>query len=350
MCLYPRLINNPKYKANKKNGGYIPPINDPRVLYVPYGCGNCIQCRKQKQREWMVRLLEDIKTNNNGKFITLTFSNESIQELTKIANEWTIYKKKYKWPTVKQHTNKYYKLPKPKHGYILDNEIATIAVHRLRERWRKKYKTSLRHWFVTELGHNGTENIHLHGIIWHNEPIEIIDKYWKYGFTHKGNYNIKTGKYHNYVNSGTIGYITKYVSKTDLLHQKYKPIILTSPGVGNNYTNTNQSNANKYKDENTNDLYKTSTGHKMTMPTYYKNKIYTDEEKEKLWLQKLDKDTRYVMGTKCKTEEEYYKLLEVAREKSKALGYGSAAKDYNREEYEHRTRIIKQQKRIENKK
>ena len=81
MCLYPQLIKNPKYKENKKNGGRIPPVLDKRVLWVPIGCGQCMECRGQKKREWQVRLQEDIKKHTNGKFITLTFSNESIAKL-----------------------------------------------------------------------------------------------------------------------------------------------------------------------------------------------------------------------------------------------------------------------------
>ena len=34
MCLYPKLIKNPKYKANKKNGGNIPAVFDERVKLV----------------------------------------------------------------------------------------------------------------------------------------------------------------------------------------------------------------------------------------------------------------------------------------------------------------------------
>ena len=43
MCLYPRLIENPKYKITKKNGGEVPPILDNRVKFVPIGCGNCYE-------------------------------------------------------------------------------------------------------------------------------------------------------------------------------------------------------------------------------------------------------------------------------------------------------------------
>ena len=81
MCLYPRLLYNPKYKANKKNGGSIPPVSDMRTLYVPVGCGMCIECRKQNARNWQLRLAEDIKEHKNGKFITLTFSNEGFKKI-----------------------------------------------------------------------------------------------------------------------------------------------------------------------------------------------------------------------------------------------------------------------------
>ena len=91
MCLYPKLIQNKKYTPNRKNGGIVNYEGfangtlDKRVLAVPIGCGNCIECRKQKANEWRVRLLEDVKKHKNGKFITLTFSNEKIKEYAKKA-------------------------------------------------------------------------------------------------------------------------------------------------------------------------------------------------------------------------------------------------------------------------
>ena len=86
MCYYSQLIKNPKYTPNKKNGGVVPYMADKRVALVPIGCGECKECRKAKQREWQVRLKEDIKHNTNGKFITLTFSNEWIAKITNCSN------------------------------------------------------------------------------------------------------------------------------------------------------------------------------------------------------------------------------------------------------------------------
>ena len=70
MCLYPRLIKNRKYIANKKNGGNIPPVTDLRVLMVPVGCGKCIECKKQKSREGSIRLQEEIRHMKNNEWKT----------------------------------------------------------------------------------------------------------------------------------------------------------------------------------------------------------------------------------------------------------------------------------------
>lgn len=323
MCLYPRLIKNRKYTVNKKNGGNVPEMKDPRTAYVPVGCQKCIECKKQKGRQWSIRLQEEIRTNKNGKFVTLTFSNEAIREL---------------------YLDIYKNISANITGYDLDNEIATIAVRRFLERWRKKYKTSVKHWLITELGqpnkkHQGTENIHLHGIIFTNTP-EAIRERWQYGFVYIG----------DYVSNRTINYCVKYYTKTDIIHKEYTAKILTSSGIGKNYINRIDKERNKFNGENTKETYKTADGKEINLPTYWRNKIYTDEEREELWIQKLNKQERWVDGIKIdisKGLEQYYKALEAARTKNERLGYGTDEKNWNREQYERDQRKINLQKRIE---
>ena len=208
------MIKNAKYKVNKKNGGNVPVPNDIRVIYVPVSCGVCMECMKKKAREWQIRLSEDIKENKNGKFITLTFNEESLLELKKEFGKD-------------------------------DNTVATKAVRRFLERWRKKFKKSVRHWLVTELGHKGTERIHLHGILYTDEDIKTISDIWSYGYTWEG----------KYVNERTINYIIKYIHKQDSDHKEYKPIVLTTAGIGRNYTESENFKKNKYKEENTKESY-----------------------------------------------------------------------------------------------
>ena len=82
MCLYPRLIKNRKYTVTKKNGGVVPQVTDERALMVPVGCGKCMECKKQKANTWRTRLLEEIRTDKTGKFVTLSFSDKSLKELS----------------------------------------------------------------------------------------------------------------------------------------------------------------------------------------------------------------------------------------------------------------------------
>lgn len=63
----------------------MPTCEDPRVRYVPVGCGKCIECRRQKANEWRIRLHEELKVNK-GYFVTLTFSPESLEKITKEYN------------------------------------------------------------------------------------------------------------------------------------------------------------------------------------------------------------------------------------------------------------------------
>ena len=313
MCLYPKLIKNRKYVSNKKNGGNIPPITDKRVLMVPVGCGKCMECKKQKARNWAVRMQEDIRENKNGLFVTYTFSEI---ELQKIDNE------------IKGLT-----------GYDRDNEICRIAIRRYLERWRKKYKKSLRHWLVTELGHTGTERVHIHGIVWTDKKKDV-EKIWKYGRTWIG----------EYVNAKTINYIVKYVNKVDPVHKEYNSKIFTSPGIGSGYKKRSDFKRNKYKGEQTIETYKTRQGIELALPIYYRNALYNDEEKEQLWINKLDKEERWVDGVKVdisKGEEEYYKLLENKRVKNKRLGFGNDEVNWELKKYENERRNLKKLERLE---
>lgn len=316
MCLYPRLIPNGKYRKSKKNGGNVPIPHDRRVLSVPVGCGRCMECVKKKAREWQTRLLEDVRKNKNGKFITLTFSNESIKELNEEIGE--------------------------KDGYERDNAIATIAIRRFLERWRKENKKSLRHWMVTELGHKGTENIHMHGIVWTDKGEEEIKEKWKYGYVWVG----------KFVNEQTVNYITKYVHKVDKDHEEYKSKILTSAGIGGAYTERADAKGNIYKgDGQTKETYTSRTGHEMAMPIYWRNKIYSEEERERLWIEKLDNKVRYINGKRidvstAKGEEAYWKILKTEQARAKRLGYQDNETDWDKKRYEEERRNMLTEKRI----
>ena len=300
---------NKKWIPNKKNNYNPPECKDERLKFVAVGCGKCVECKRQRSRGYAVRLQEEIKTDKSGQYVTLTFSNEAIQELAEGIEI---------------------------DGYERDNAIAIKAVRRFLERWRKRTKKSVKHWLITELGHEGTENIHLHGIIFTNEK-EKIETTWQYGFVRIG----------EYVNNRTVNYCIKYVTKQDGDHKFYEPKILSSPGIGRNYINRADSKRNLYRPGGeTRETWVADNGKKLNLPTYYRNKIYTEEEREKLWIEKLDKGERYVLGIKAENMEHYWAMVNEARAKNDWLGFGNNEKNWDRIIYENNLRNLKFRERI----
>ena len=128
-------------------------------------------------------------------------------------------------------------------------------------------------------------------------------------------------------------------SMKDELHKEYRPIVLTSAGIGDGYTKRLDSRQNKYIAGQTKEYFRTATGHKIGLPIYWRNKIYSEEEREKLWIEKLDKNERWIGGEKMKADDEkaINGALEWYRRLSEKMGFGTGERNYDREEYERRT-------------
>ena len=80
------------------------------------------------------------------------------------------------------------------------------------------------------------------------------------------------------------------------------------------------------------------------MPIYYRNKLYTEDEKEKLWVQKLNEQKRYVCGELIdisKNEDDYYEVLQHYREKNKKLGYGDDSEIWSIKKYKEQRKELK---------
>ena len=299
MCLYPKLILNRRYLPNKKNGGTPPACPDERLKYVTAACGDCMECRQQKQRAWKVRMNEELRQEPNAYFLTLTITDE------------------------------YYAVLKNKYNLEDDNDIATKAMRLCLERVRKSTGKSVKHWFITELGHEKTERLHLHGIVWGLGNDEKITKNWKYGITFTG----------FFVNEKTINYITKYMLKVDIDHKEFRGKVLCSAGLGKGYTDRADAQNHKYKKGETNERYRTRTGIKLNLPIYYRNKLFTEEERELIFLDKIEKGIIYVMGQPVNREDEnyYMKLLEEGRKTEQKL-YGDRREDWEKIKYINRLR------------
>lgn len=268
MCLYTKYILNPKYLPNKKND-YNPPVcTDERLRYVPTACGVCIECRKEKKRNWCIRLNEEMKNATvPATFVTFTFSDDWIK---RISEQLAIKKNP---------------------SYEELNQICYYALRHYMELYRKynneKYP---RYWFITELGED-FERIHMHGILWGDSSLL---KLWRYGYWYKG----------DYVNEKTINYITKYMLKIPEKNPEFIGKVMASKGIGKGYWKSYNARRNRYVPGRTNENYKLPNGTEIPLPQYYRNYIYTDREKEKLWIEKQERGYRYIGGEKVMMDDE----------------------------------------------
>lgn len=298
MCKFQTIMKNKRYMATKKNEerGYIPELKDNRKKNIMIKCGKCEECRKAKGSEWSIRIQEEIKNSDiKGYFVTLTFSEESLKELKK---DFISTRGKEKDSVGLKRYSKREILEMAEDA----NNIATLAVKRFRERWIKKYGKTIKHWLVTELGHKGTERIHLHGILWQNEK-EVIatnkrigrersndefSKMWKYGWVFTG----------HKCDTETAGYITKYITKPDYDHIEFTGKILTSPGIGKGYLReeiVRWHREERIPGERNN--YRTNQNVKVKLPTYLRNKIWNEEERDRQWTEILNTGVVVINGS-----------------------------------------------------
>ncbi len=289
MCLYPRIIRNKKYLPNRKNEGSPARARDARTQAVAIGCGVCSECRKQKASSWLARIDFEMKKDPNAIFTTLTFSDETISKYAKRNDE---------------------------------NAICAKEVELFRKRFYAKYKKPARHWLISEIGKNGTERVHMHGIFWKCTADQIRST-WNAGISYCGS----DGMGNAIATAGAAQYCVKYVFKVNEKRPEFIGQIFASKGIGSGYEKSFNARKNEFKNEETKEFIKISDGRKTSMPMYWRNKMYTEEEREMLWINRLNKNTRYVKGEKIDIStkqgiQQYIEAVEQARKEDIRNGYG----------------------------
>ena len=87
---------------------------------------------------------------------------------------------------------------------------------------------------------------------------------------------------------------------------------MCSKGIGSGFFKRRKKSL-EYKKE----YYRARNGAKIALPEYYRRNLFTDEEKEEIWIKNQEKGYRYIMGEKVSTESEeeynniitYYQLI-----------------------------------------
>jgi len=261
-------------------------------------CGRCYACLRNKQREWYVRITEEMKVSKNAFFVTLTYDNDHLP----IDHQGNAY-------------------------------VSKQDVTYFRKRLYKNMgsPSDFRYYLASEYGPN-TMRPHYHAILFNvteEDPIKLhalLQKSWskqkKVGSRERDYFCHPRGITVERVNENRIGYVTGYVmdSKKDLQCGK-KVFSLKSKGLGKSYLSSKSRVAWHKKNPLDNNYYPLPDGKKMALPEYYRNKIYSEEQKEEVkkhnknknWIshvtsvniEQLEKQKR----TKANAKRRYEKLL-----------------------------------------
>ena len=314
MCYFPEKIYNKRFLPTKKNNYHPEKCQDERLKHIEVECGKCFECKKKKRNQWRLRNFEELAEHKHAIFFTGTLSPERYKYLC-------------------EH-----------YGYKEDeeNSIITKELRLFLERIRKACGSSVRHWCVTEKGHQNTRRIHLHGIFYlpkrmrYRTLLGLLYNGWIGGYCYYG----------KYVNNKTINYITKYMTKEDKDNPDYQAIVLCTKGIGRNYVKKNQYRHKWQGAEKTADnYYDTKSGRYYPLPRYWRNKVFEQWQRDEMLLNRLDKKIELFDGYKwdVSTEEgitELQNYKKEYREKMSAL-HGDDLKHINKmkEEARHRRRV-----------
>lgn len=219
-CIYPITIGS---KDGMKKWKVVP-------------CGKCVPCKRRRQAQWSFRLLQEMQHCFSAAFLTITYNDENLTygEL---------------WPTlVKRDLQLFIKRLRKKHHTLSDKKIIYYAC-----------------------GEYGTQTYrpHYHMIIYNLVPQLLFDaplsEIWKMG-------NIRVDP----CNIQTIQYTSKYVMKSDKKPDGVQAeFSLMSKGIGKNFLT---DAVKKYYKNNQIPYVIWKDGQKMSMPRYFKEAIFTEEE------------------------------------------------------------------------
>lgn len=162
----------------------------------PFGCGQCLPCRVNRNRIWSSRILLESMLHHSSVFVTLTYNDENL----------------------------------PPNGSVLPEHLKNFW-KRLR---RAIYPLTIRYFACGEYGEE-TKRPHYHAAIFGLSPLDekIIGKCWPFGFIHVGDITIQSAQYiSKYIQKGmTNGNSTYVTEKLCGRHPEFARMSL-KPGIG----------------------------------------------------------------------------------------------------------------------
>jgi len=210
---------------------------------IPVPCGKCPPCMKRRTSGWSFRLVKEGDISNSALFVTLTYDTKYV--------------------------------PITKKGYLT---LCKDDVQRFFKRLRKLTNEKIKYFIV---GEYGTQKMRPHyHIILFNANREMIARAWAKDGRELGSIFIGD------VSEASIGYTLKYMQKPGKIpiHQnddRQKEFQLMSKGLGKSYLT--QKMIKWHKDDLEQRMYiPMKDGKKIAMPRYYKDKMYSESEKNRI--------------------------------------------------------------------
>lgn len=206
---------------------------------VPVPCGKCPECMKRRISGWSFRLMEEEKYSYSAYFLTLTYDTRNV------------------------HITK--------NGYMgLCKRDLQLFFKRLRKA-HPKTSATIKYYACGEYG-GKTNRPHYHVILF-NAELKLIQPAWNLGQIHYG-----------MVSGASVGYTLKYMSKPSRIpmhrnDDRQREFSLMSKGIGKSYL-SKQTVAWHIKGLTERMYVTTADGKKVSMPRYYKQKIYHETQRK----------------------------------------------------------------------
>lgn len=227
-CLTPYSTVNPNY----------PVYSSRKSIAVP--CGKCPPCRKRRAAQWSFRLMQFEKRAANAAFLTLTYDND--------------------------------------HVPLSVNNLMTLVPAHLQAFWKRVRKDNLQKLKYYAVGEYGgrTQRPHYHAIVFNFDSIDLFQKHWHFGFVDHGS-----------CQGPSIQYVTNYVDKPRVVpafarDDRVPEFSRMSKFLGVEYLS--DAMIAWHKADLRRSFVVMPDGYRVPLPRYFKEKIYSEEERRKIAL------------------------------------------------------------------
>lgn len=239
-------------------------------------CGRCYPCKMRRVSAWSFRLMKEAERSRSAFFLTLTYDNDHVPVSPNGFLTLDIPKKDVSGKYISSHVQLFLKRLR---YYNEDNN-----------KWPLKYYMC---------GEYGSESMrpHYHIILFNCEISNLLGE--KYANQAKMGNLLLDGKQEFKCDSwpcghitvgdfsmGSVGYTLKYISKDSQVGKfdrddRVREYSRMSKSLGDNYLTDDMKKW--HKDDPLNRMYcVTVEGDKLTMPRYYKEKIYTQWQRKSI--------------------------------------------------------------------